>query len=119
MKPSPICHQDANDCLTAGTCTANGCPKRTGPPLIDLLMDGVQPALHFVGFRDPQRYANAVRIFGAPDFVHRVWDQRAQPDIAVGMDRVVFARYQDQPPTRFSHDDSNQPDDPAAAERGR
>ncbi len=45
--------------------------------------------LHFVGFRD-DRFHNAVKVFGLPDFVHRYWDVRALGDIAPG-DVVVFA----------------------------
>lgn len=47
-------------------------------------------ALHFVGFRD-DRYWNAVRVFGLPDFYHMAWDRRAQREIAEG-DTVVFAK---------------------------
>lgn len=49
--------------------------------------------LHFVGFdpRDPMKIARASRVFGAPDFVHRLWDVRAACDIAPG-DTVVFAK---------------------------
>ena len=32
--------------------------------------------VHFVGFKD-DRYTTAVRIFGKPDFIHRIWDIRA------------------------------------------
>jgi hypothetical protein len=45
---------------------------------------------HFVGFRGDE-YASAVRAFGLPDFIHVVWDARAQREIADG-DLVVFAR---------------------------
>lgn len=47
-------------------------------------------ALHFVGFRD-DRYWNAVRVFGLPDFYHMAWDRRARREIAEG-DTVVFAQ---------------------------
>lgn len=47
-------------------------------------------AIHFVGFRD-DRYISAVRVWGLPDFIHYVWDRRAQRDIAPG-DTVVFAK---------------------------
>lgn len=48
---------------------------------------------HFARFPAPldQRYENAVRVFGPPDFLHRVWDRRAQREIAAG-DVVVFAK---------------------------
>lgn len=63
--------------------------------------------IHFVGFFSmaDQRYANAVRLFGQPDFLHRVWDQRAQREIGDG-DIVVFATGDaDQPVTPFNGDD--------------
>lgn len=61
-------------------------------------------ALHFVGFRD-ERYLTAVRVFGAPDFIHRGWDLRAQREIAPG-DTVVFANGSaDQVPRRMSYND--------------
>lgn len=47
------------------------------------------PILHFVGFCD-DRYHNAVRVWGKPDFHHRVYDRRAVADIAPG-DVAVFA----------------------------
>lgn len=47
-------------------------------------------ALHFVSFKD-DRYNNAVKVFGKPDFIHRVWDRRAQREIAEG-DVIVFAK---------------------------
>lgn len=49
--------------------------------------------LHFVGFRDAkeaQRYWNAARIWGPPDYVHETWDIYAANDVAPG-DIVVFA----------------------------
>ncbi len=62
--------------------------------------------LHFVGFNDPTRYSNAVRIFGEPDFIHRYWDVRAQCEIVPG-DIAVFAKGTDQiPPSVYSYDDS-------------
>lgn len=45
--------------------------------------------LHFVGFKD-DRFHNAVKAFGRPDFVHRKWDQRAVSEVCEG-DVVVFA----------------------------
>ena len=36
--------------------------------------------VHFVGFRD-DRYWNACRVFGLPDFIHRRWDKRAAREI--------------------------------------
>lgn len=61
-------------------------------------------AVHFVGFRD-DRYTSAVRIWGQPDFIHYVWDRRAQRDIAEG-DTVVFAKGEfDQQPGEFNGPD--------------
>ncbi|MXO84562.1 hypothetical protein GRI38_00750 [Altererythrobacter aurantiacus] len=48
-----------------------------------------QSVVHFIGFRD-DRYWNAVKVFGPPDFIHRNWDRYAAQDIAPG-DTVVFA----------------------------
>ncbi len=45
--------------------------------------------IHYVGFRD-DRFLNAWRVFGGPAFIHRVWDRRAQREIADD-DVVVFA----------------------------
>lgn len=46
-------------------------------------------ALHFVGFRGNE-YLSAVRIFGKPDFFHRLYDRRAKQEIVEG-DVAVFA----------------------------
>lgn len=68
-------------------------------------------AVHFVGFAPgSDRFWNAVKVFGPPDFVHRVWDARARnggdwhPD-----DVMVFAKDQDRnsPVVPFVFDDSN------------
>lgn len=62
-------------------------------------------ALHFVGFKD-DRVWNAIRIFGKPDFWHRIWDHRAKVEIADG-DVAVFANGTiDDEPRKFTHDDS-------------
>jgi hypothetical protein len=45
--------------------------------------------VHFVGFRD-DRYWNAVKVFGSPQFIHRGWDLRAQRDVGPE-DVVIFA----------------------------
>lgn len=50
-------------------------------------------AVHFVGFRGDE-YVTAVRVFGKPDFFHRVWDVRAQHEVDQN-DVVVFARAKD------------------------
>lgn len=62
-------------------------------------------ALHFIGFKD-ERYYNAVRVFGRPDFIHRHWDVRAKHEIVQG-DVAVFATktYCDTP-NEYSFNDS-------------
>lgn len=67
----------------------------------------MRPAIHFVGFRD-DRYWNAVRVWGKPDFIHRRWDKRAQREI-LSIDTIVFATGDDaQEPSHFSGDDINE-----------
>lgn len=61
---------------------------------------------HFIGFRGDE-YTRAVRVFGKPDFVHRLWDARARQEIQPG-DRAVFAKGSpDDAPTPFSFNDSH------------
>jgi len=55
-----------------------------------------RPALHFVGFRD-DRWWNALRVFGPPDFIHPKWDQRARREIAEG-DTIIFATGDEEQP---------------------
>ena len=55
-----------------------------------MLPAGPLPLVHFVGFRD-DRYWNAVKIWGVPDYVHITWDWYADQDIAPG-DTVIFAK---------------------------
>ena len=65
----------------------------------------MERALHFVGFKD-DRYWNAVRVFGLPDFYHRLWDMRAKQEIVPG-DTAVFANGTiDDPVLPVTHDDS-------------
>ncbi len=45
--------------------------------------------VHFIGFKD-DRYWNAVKVFGAPHYIHPGFDMRALREIAPG-DVVVFA----------------------------
>ena len=60
--------------------------------------------LHFVGFRN-DRYWNAVRVWGLPDFYHIGWDLRAKRDIAPD-DIVIFAKGDEgQEPSRYSYPD--------------
>lgn len=61
--------------------------------------------LHFVRFKD-DRFYNAVKTFGPPDFIHRFWDRRAVDEIAPG-DVVIFAEGDEmQPVNPISFDDS-------------
>lgn len=63
-----------------------------------------RPCVHFVGFRD-DRWWNAIRVFGRPDFIHMRWDQRARREIGPD-DVVVFATGDEtQPPSRFNAPD--------------
>lgn len=67
-------------------------------------MDNALPMLHFVGFHD-DRWWNAVRVFGRPDFIHPRWDLRARREIADG-DAVVFADGDEsRPVSRFNAPD--------------
>lgn len=63
-----------------------------------------EQCVHFVGFRD-ERFWNAVRVWGWPDFVHRGWDLRAHREIALE-DTIVFAAGPaEQEPRRMSFND--------------
>lgn len=108
-------------CDTPTTCNQRRLCRHLAVAPIDLMADGVKPLVHFIGFRpakEPQRWENATRVFGQPDVVHFVWDQRAQREIVRGWDTVVFARGNpNDPPSPYNHDDSNEPDDPASGER--
>jgi hypothetical protein len=64
-----------------------------------------RPAVHFIRFRGDE-YHSAVRIWGRPDFIHRLWDANAKREIAPG-DIAIFARGTDQDPLApFSFNDS-------------
>jgi hypothetical protein len=63
-------------------------------------------ATHFVRFSDTGQFARAVRVFGRPDFVHRLWDRRAVAEVFEG-DRVIFAKGdENQRVVDFTWDDS-------------
>lgn len=83
-----ICPGAGGDCDTPGTCAVRRCRYCLVPPI---------GCLHFVGFRD-DRYWNAVRAFGLPDVVHRVWDERARVEVGPD-DVVVFAEGDEHQPT--------------------
>ena len=58
--------------------------------------------VHFIAFKD-DRYWNAVRIWGRPDFIHRVWDKRAQREIDYDSDVLIFAEGDEhQPPAKWN-----------------
>lgn len=65
-------------------------------------------AVHFVGFKPgSERFNNAERVFGPPDFVHRVYDGRCIVEIMHG-DTVVFAKGDEHQPVEvYSYDDSD------------
>ena len=65
------------------------------------------PPLHFVGFKDDRVWA-ALRLFGPPDFWHRIWDARAMAEIAPGDEAVFATGGMDDPVRPFTHDDSQQ-----------
>lgn len=65
----------------------------------------MQRAIHYIGFKD-DRVWNVLRVFGKPDFWHRIYDQRARAEIAPG-DIVLFASGDETQAVReFTHDDS-------------
>lgn len=65
-------------------------------------------SLHFVGFKDTQAFFRAKRVFGPPDFIHRIWDVRALKEIAPGDTVVFFKGTSEDTPSEFAWDDSAQ-----------
>lgn len=62
-------------------------------------------AVHFIGFND-DRVWNAIKVWGKPDFWHRVWDYRAQVEVVEG-DIAIFASGNEKDePKLYSWDDS-------------
>jgi hypothetical protein len=53
-----------------------------------------RPALHFICFTG-EEYHSAVRIWGRPNFIHRLSDANAKREIAPG-DLAIFARGTDE-----------------------
>jgi hypothetical protein len=112
---------DEHICLGAAYCPKPhlcknpnvGCMREPSPAPIKRLNEP-RPATHFVGFRG-EEYHSAVKTYGKPDFIHRDWDHRATADVGPH-DTVVFAKDYKYP-VKYTHDDSNQPNDPAAKER--
>src|SRR5215469_9616926 len=101
-------------CPNLDRCSDVGCLKFTCAP-IDQLDLTITSALHFIGFRG-EEYNSAIKVFGNPDFIHKIWDIRAAIEISP-IDTVIFAKYYNQLPTNYNFDDSNQIDDPASKER--
>ena len=65
-------------------------------------------AVHFVGFRG-EEFWSAVRVWGRPDFFHRVWDHRARDggEFDPENDFFVFAKgTEHDAPSKFSFNDS-------------
>lgn len=46
-------------------------------------------ATHFIGFKKDE-FNSAVKVWGVPDFFHRVWDVRARQEVVKG-DVAIFA----------------------------
>tara|TARA_B110000503_G_scaffold119727_1_gene181779 strand:- start:365 stop:574 length:210 start_codon:yes stop_codon:yes gene_type:complete len=60
--------------------------------------------VHFVGFKGDE-YTNAVKVWGKPDFYHRLYDTRAEGDFSPE-DTVVFANGSENRFKSFSFNDS-------------
>ena len=107
----------ARDAIVVARYDTETVPEASIEPLpVRIRLNQPVPVVHFVGFRNDREWQNAARLYGEPDFVHRFWDQRAQCEIMDG-DLLVFAKYDPARPSPYNHDDSNEPDDPAAKER--
>ena len=63
-------------------------------------------AVHFVNFSRSDQFANAVKVMGQPDFIHRVWDYRAKAEIMPGDISVFAIGNVDDVPRKFAYDDS-------------
>lgn len=98
MDGPSICPSRPSPCATPTACTATGCRYLLLAPIA---------CLHFVGFRD-ERYWAAVRAFGLPDIVHRVWDARAKAEIAPGDVAVFAVGDEHQPVSPYGWDDSHE-----------
>ena len=61
--------------------------------------------VHFVGFREDQEFLAAVRVFGQPDFIHKIHDQRAYGDIDQDNDIVVLASRASLTPSKWTRQD--------------
>ena len=61
--------------------------------------------VHFVGFREDREFLAAVRVFGQPDFIHKIHDHRAYGDIDEDNDIVVLASRASLTPSRWTWQD--------------
>lgn len=62
--------------------------------------------IHFVGFRS-QEYISACRVWGEPDFIHKVHDGRMREEISKD-DTVVFANGYENKFTQYNWDASSE-----------
>lgn len=62
-----------------------------------------KPAVHFVGFRGDE-YVSACRVWGAPDFIHRVNDRRMRREVHA-VDTIVYARGSEDRPSEYNATD--------------
>ena len=62
--------------------------------------------VHFIGFKGDE-YARAQRVFGPPDFVHRLYDARVKHggEVAPG-DTLIFANGEEQRTRAHTYNDS-------------
>ncbi len=60
--------------------------------------------IHFVGFKGDE-YNRAITVFGPPDFVHRLYDDRAKVEI-MATDIAVFANGEEDKVRPWTYDDS-------------
>tara|TARA_R100001143_G_C3308147_1_gene108887 strand:+ start:481 stop:738 length:258 start_codon:yes stop_codon:yes gene_type:complete len=64
-----------------------------------------QSNVHFIGFRTDQEYWSAVKIWGSPDFIHKVHDKRAYGDIDKENDTVILGSKGCDQPTEWAWQD--------------
>jgi len=70
--------------------------------------DTPKAAVHYVGFRDPAMLDRAIRLWGGPVIIHKLWDVRAVSEIVDG-DLTVFAKYlPDDVPSEMAWDASQE-----------
>jgi len=68
--------------------------------------------VHLVGMdpnKEPLRFARFCKVFGSPEFIHKIWDNRAKfgGEFDPRTDVRIFAKGSEQDePSEFSFDDS-------------